>query len=413
MKSNVFLLENKNALNPEFEFVERKGAGHPDTLADGLAERLSFAYSQYTKEKFGVILHHNFDKTWLLWWASFVEFWKWYLTQPIRVLLTWRASTKFWATDIDVKSLLIEEAEKFFLEKFPNLDPKKDLSFLYLLSNQSSPWKVDEEALKEWTRKYWFEPRWMEDIKELNFLWSNDTSLGCGYFPYSILESLVLQIENTLNSDHFKVDKPRLWSDIKIMWTRFNDEIDITLCVPQIASHVLNLDEYKLNLEIIRNAIDWIFASFNVDWIIKSFNFHINTRDDYETCELYLTAIWSSIESWDEWLVWRGNRINGVISPMKPMSMEWAAGKNPVYHIWKIYYIAAQKLAEKIYQLTWAYSEVFLVSQSWRHLLDPWKILVYSDFSRENKDAVYELIENEIKSIPEITDNFLKWEMLY
>ena len=128
---------------------------------------------------------------------------------------------------------------------------------------------------------------------------------------------------------------------------------------------------------------------------------------------MYLTAIWSSIESWDEWLVWRGNRINGVISPMKPMSMEWAAGKNPVYHIWKIYYIAAQKLAEKIYQLTWAYSEVFLVSQSWRHLLDPWKILVYSDFSRENKDAVYELIENEIKSIPEITDNFLKWEMLY
>jgi S-adenosylmethionine synthetase len=32
--------------------VERKGIGHPDTLADGLAERLSFVYSKYTKEKF-------------------------------------------------------------------------------------------------------------------------------------------------------------------------------------------------------------------------------------------------------------------------------------------------------------------------------------------------------------------------
>lgn len=37
--------------------VERKGLGHPDTLADHLAERLSRAYSRYTTQHFGAVLH--------------------------------------------------------------------------------------------------------------------------------------------------------------------------------------------------------------------------------------------------------------------------------------------------------------------------------------------------------------------
>lgn len=331
MKDNILILENINQLNPEFEFVERKWSWHPDTLADWLAERLSLVYSRYTKEKFWAILHHNFDKTWLLWWASFVEFWKWHLTKPIRILLTWRASTKFWDNEIDVKTILIEETKKFMLEKFPMIQVEKDLEFHYLLSNKSSPWKVDEKSKEEWTRKFWFEPRNLDDLKETKFLGSNDTSLGCWYFPYSKLENLVLEIENTLNSNEYKKDKPWLWSDIKIMWTRFRNEIDLTLCVPQISNYVKNIDEYKNNLEIIKEEINSIFHELNTTLKIEKFNFNINTRDDYNTCELYLTATWSSIESWDEWLVWRWNRINWVISPMKPMSMEWAAWKNILY----------------------------------------------------------------------------------
>ncbi len=47
---------------PETEIVERKGLGHPDTLADGLAESISNAFSQLTMKKFGAVLHHNVDK---------------------------------------------------------------------------------------------------------------------------------------------------------------------------------------------------------------------------------------------------------------------------------------------------------------------------------------------------------------
>ena len=47
------------------EVVERKGLGHPDTLADALAERMSVAYSRHCRERFGAVLHHNLDKLYL------------------------------------------------------------------------------------------------------------------------------------------------------------------------------------------------------------------------------------------------------------------------------------------------------------------------------------------------------------
>ena len=413
MKENIYILPNGNKLNPEFEFVERKGKGHPDTLADALAERLSLVYSRYTKDKFWAILHHNFDKTWLLWWASHVEFWNGYLTKPIRILLTGRASTKFWDIDIDLESMLIEESKKFMKEYFPMIDVDKNLEIHYLLSNKSSPWKVDEKAQSEWTRKFRFEPRDLNDLKELKFLWSNDTSLWCWYFPYSKLEFLVLEIEKILNSNEYKQDKPWLGNDIKLMWTRFRNEIDLTLCVPQICTYVKNIDEYKSNIELIKTTINDIFQQNNNKLNIDKFTFHINTRDDYATCELYLTATWSSIESWDEWLVGRGNRINWVISPMKPMSMEWAAGKNPVYHIGKIYYIAAQKIAEKVSDLTWSYVEVFLVSQSWRSLIDPWKTLIFVDEKYVWDPSIIDLVDKELHNIPLITQDFLNGKLLY
>lgn len=46
----------------EFEVVERKGIGHPDTLCDTIAEKVSQAYSQYCIKRYGIILRHMVDK---------------------------------------------------------------------------------------------------------------------------------------------------------------------------------------------------------------------------------------------------------------------------------------------------------------------------------------------------------------
>lgn len=400
---NLYITKKKFE-EPEYEFVERKGKGHPDSLSDDLAEYLSSKYSKYTLEKFGVILHHNFDKVGLLGGSSEVGFGYGKLVNPIRVLINGRASSKFGENEIDVKSLLIDWSKEFLTERLSLVNSDSNLEFHYNLSTQSSPGKTEENKNKEKSaRKYWFEPRGLQDIPELTNLVSNDTSMGVGFYPFTVLENLVLTIEGKLNSEEFKKENPWIGSDIKIMGFRIKEQFKITMCIPQIGSYVNNIEEYVNNLDFCKKVINDIAKEYN----IANFELNINTRDNYEKGELYLTAIGSSIESGDEGLVGRGNRIQGVISPTRLMSMEGAAGKNPVYHIGKIYYVAAQKISEKIFKQFNIKNEVALISQSGRNLLDPWVIHVTVDDEFNNDTELESVIDQEIKDMAKITEDLI------
>jgi len=400
----MIYIHKKELSEPEYEFVERKGLGHPDTLSDALAEFLSVNYSNYTLKNFGAVLHHNFDKVGLLGGASFVKFGEGYLTKPIRVLLNGRASTKFGDKNIPVEGLLKVWASEFLLNKFRDLIKESDLEIHYNLSTQSSPGKTEDFKSTNTPRKFWFEPRNFDDLPEIKKLFSNDTSLGVGYAPHSKLEKLVLDIEETLNSESFKKDHPWIGSDIKIMGTKHGQQFGVTLCIPQIANYVHSVDEYRQNLEQAKQVIFKI--SQNVE--INDLELSCNTRDNLETKELYLTAIGSSIESGDEGLVGRGNRVNGIISPTRLMSMEGACGKNPVYHIGKIYYVAANEISKKIFEKFGVANEISLISQSGRDLLDPWKTFVTLYNSDISEEQVRIFVKDELKNIPEITRNLLK-----
>ena len=74
----------------------------------------------------------------------------------------------------------------------------------------------------------------------------------------------------------------------------------------------------------------------------------VNSADDIATQSVYLTVTGTSAESGDDGEVGRGNRVNGLISPYRPMNMEAAAGKNPVTHVGKLYNILAQMIASEI-----------------------------------------------------------------
>ena len=85
--------------------------------------------------------------------------------------------------------------------------------------------------------------------------------------------------------------------------------------------------------------------------------------------------------------------------------MEGVAGKNPVYHVGKIYSIAAQELADKISKKTKAYTEVFLLSQSGRLLVDPWRTIIgiEKDLKKEERIYLIKFIQKELERIPKIT----------
>jgi len=77
----------------------------------------------------------------------------------------------------------------------------------------------------------------------------------------------------------------------------------------------------------------------------------INTADDRSTedpSDYYLTVTGLSLENGDDGSVGRGNRVNGLITPFRPMSTEAAAGKNPVTHVGKLYNVLAGQIASRI-----------------------------------------------------------------
>jgi len=398
------IIFSKNNVNRSFEVVEHKGVGHPDTLSDHLAEFLSVKYSQFTLGKFGAVLHHNFDKVGILGGKSSVKFGSGKLISPIRILINGRASFSFGSETFDVWRMLTDWTKEFLIERLPGINPVTDIICINNLSTASSPGQQEDNTAKS-ARNFWFQPRSIEDLPELKQLFSNDTSVGVGFAPYSTLETLVLAIEDALNGKEYKAHNPWIGSDIKIMGVRESDNYFITLCIPQIANEVDSVEKYLANLVKARKDIFEIAHKLGVIHL----ELNMNTRDSVEKNEFYLTAIGSSIESGDEGLVGRGNRVNRLITPNKMMCMEGAAGKNPVYHVGKVYHLFAHKLAHKVYDQFGIACAISIISQSGRDLKDPWIVSIEIEGGVNNitKAQIESFIKTEMQTIDQITEDIL------
>lgn len=112
--------------------------------------------------------------------------------------------------------------------------------------------------------------------------------------------------------------------------------------------------------------------------------------------DYYLTLTGSAIESGDEGVVGRGNRYNGVIPFTRHMSMEACCGKNPVYHVGKLYTAISSLISEEIFQLIGLETYVYLTSQMGRSLSDPWSACV-EVCGREATSTEHQLIEEIVE----------------
>jgi S-adenosylmethionine synthetase len=70
----------------EIELVERKGIGHPDSIADGLAEAVSRALCVEYIDRCGAVLHHNTDETQIVAGRSYPKFGGGEVVSPIYIL---------------------------------------------------------------------------------------------------------------------------------------------------------------------------------------------------------------------------------------------------------------------------------------------------------------------------------------
>ena len=375
------------------EIVERKGTGHPDTICDALAEELSIALSEMYRAECGAIMHHNVDKALLIGGIAEPQFKGGKIISPIEVYLTGRAINEVNGKRLPVEELAIETAHKWLKENIPNLD----ISNHIIIYPKLKPGSKDLVEL--------FERFQLKGEIPL----ANDTSFGTGYAPFDDIENIVYTLERKLNDKEFKKEHPYVGEDIKIMGVRNGDNIRITIAMAFVDKYVDSLEDYLDKKEkVLKIATD--IAKSLTD---KEVNVFLNTADEPQNNSVYITVTGTSAEAGDDGQVGRGNRVNGLITPYRPMSLEAAAGKNPVSHIGKIYNTAAMDMAERIVNEVEEVEEayVYLVSQIGKPITEP---QVCDVKLRTNKDikgieeVVRKIAQEEIDKLPETWKKFLK-----
>lgn len=391
-------LETGVRLGTDLTIVERKGWGHPDTMADHLAEELSRVYSRWTLEEVGAILHHNFDKLALLGGLSEVRYGGGRMVEPIRVLVNGRATRTCGATTVPVDELVVDTVRSFFEARLPEVGDHLQIELN--ITTNSSPGAVhSDEGRPE--RTSWFAPKSVEQLRERRVLLANDTSLGTGWAPDNPVEMFVRRLADTFSTpSEFTATRPWCGSDVKVMVVADAERLDVVLCVPQKCDHVPDRQAYIAHRDEVLDECYRLAASELPE--LKA-AFRLNVRDIVEQDELYMTYTGSSIESGDEGVVGRGNRVNGLITPLRPMNLEGANGKNPVYHVGKVYNVAAQRIAQRLHDQLGCAAEVHLVSATGQPLSEPWQTVVRLGSADVAEADVRTIVSAVLSNFPVLT----------
>lgn len=323
----------------EVELVERKGVGHPDSIADGIAEAVSRALSREYIRRYGIILHHNTDQVEVVGGRAYPRFGGGEVIKPIYILLSGRAVEFVDKEMFPVHEVAIKAAKDYLKKTVKHLD----VNNYVVIDSRIGQGSVDLVGV-------------FNKVKENPIPLSNDTSFGVGYAPLSETEKIVLETERLLNSEEFKKKWPAVGEDIKVMGLRKGEEIDLTIAAAIVDSEVQNPQEYMEVKEGIYNAIKELTSKYTN----RDVNIYVNTADDPDKDIYYITVTGTSAEAGDDGSVGRGNRVNGLITPNRHMSMEAASGKNPVSHVGKIYNILANLIARDIAEEIEGVQEVYV-----------------------------------------------------
>jgi S-adenosylmethionine synthetase len=299
----------------DVEIVERKGKGHPDSLIDGACEAVSLGLCNYYLDHFGAILHHNVDKGILVGGRSQPRFGGGTVIAPIYLMVAGRATDvvpfKGKTAQVPVAEIARHAIRGFINDTMRFLDPDEQVDIDTKIKRGSN------DLIAVFMRK--------------GMPVANDTSIGVGYAPFTPTESLVLGSEKLLNSASFKKKYPEIGEDVKVMGMRRGKKLEATVAAAMVGSKVPDASHYNSVIEDVTEELQKLAEDSKLD-----VHFKLNAADNPKHGEFYLTVTGTSAEMGDDGNTGRGNRVNGLISPMRQYSMEATAGKNPVNHTGKI-----------------------------------------------------------------------------
>jgi len=322
------------------EIVERKGLGHPDYICDAVMDQISVALSREYLEKVGSIMHHNIDKALLVAGETEPRFGGGVVKQPMLLIFGDRATSKAGSVKIDVEEIAVNVAKEWFRRNMRFVDPEKHVKYQVELK-QGSVGLVDIFKRKG------------------KVLGANDTSAAVGYAPLTRTEKVVLKTEHFLNSKDFKQRFPESGEDVKVMGSRNNNSLNLTISMAFIDRFVKSEDDYFDMKEKILEEINR-FVRVNTDFNEVGVQLNTLDRRGRGLGGVYVTVLGTSADSGDSGQVGRGNRVNGLISLNRPFCSEAAAGKNPVSHVGKIYNVLTFKASQRVHEEVPEVEEVYI-----------------------------------------------------
>ncbi|MDO8617624.1 MAG: methionine adenosyltransferase [Candidatus Uhrbacteria bacterium] len=398
MKIDIILNDKPRIDKQEIEIVERKGFGHPDTLADGVADVISYKYAQYCLNKFGYILHHNVDKIALLGGQSRAGFGFGSLLKPMRVLINGRMSTSFGGEEIPIFEIARSATKEFLSNALPTINTEHDLDFYDFLNRAAgNPHKGQK----------WFRPESVDDLPEVWLPRAGDTACLVSYWPYSKMEHLAENIEKIIFYDKpFQPKYPHIGFDIKTMIVRKGKRVSVTMCIPFIGEKTPSLVFYKSEKERLKTKI----LAYVENYLGVEYNatVDLNTRDNEDIGDLFVLAKGTALESGDEGIVGRGNRSVGFIPSVRPYTVEAPNGKNPTYFVGKVYDYYTRILARKISTALDQHVNVYMMAQTGTALENPSQFIVEVEKGgAEVSRIIKDISDEELKKTPKISSFIL------
>lgn len=351
------------------EVVERKGIGHPDTLCDAVAERASQLYARHCLSVYGRVAHHWFDKVMLVGGEATTDYGHGILTRPYEVVFAGKAAFAVGGDAIPVEDLLTQATRDVLGGVLKHFDPERHVRIRNLLVDHRGSGRGDGR----------YRPRTPADLLALDDpkRVSNDCNVLTGFAPFSRLETLVLDIERQLTGSGGLGNASDVGVDVKLVGTRVGDHVELLANVPFIAAEVPSRAVYqRRHSEITEFIRERAREHHGLDPEVT-----LNPAPPP-----YLTVTGSVADTGDVGVVGRGNRGNGLITPMRPMSIEAASGKNPLDHTGKIYSRVVDQLAASIAAVSGGDVVVTMSTAKQRPLDDP--TLVAVECERPPPDGV-------------------------
>jgi S-adenosylmethionine synthetase len=379
-----------------YELVERKGVGHPDTVCDAIAERASRRYSEYCLKHFGRVAHHWFDKVMIYGGSADIDYGRGEMIKPYTVLFAGKGAYAFGDQPIPLRELLFNAAAEVLAEVTTGFDAQRHLTVQCEI--------VDHQGAGRLHSRY--QPRTLDDLIEIGDprLVSNDCNLLHGYAPLSRLEQLVLGVEQYINGPEFKRENPDTGWDVKVFGSRYADEIKLIVNMPFLAAAISSLEQYFQR----KHECEQLVGVFCERRLGTRPVLLLNPTD--RNGRPYLTALGSVADTGDVGVVGRGNRINGLITPMRSMSIEAPAGKNPLDHTGKLYGVLARDLAAQINRETGLAVETHVFTSKEAPLGSPDEVIVRigdGEPDPEVEARIHEIVARSLAEVSSITTELI------